>query len=247
MEVLTPVILILGLLVAIVALIPGFRSNALTNRAFEWQQTEAQLRAEQDRERERRQLDADAPRIVVAGASWHGVDTDALPHRLNPVDKIDVSIQSVGKSAPQDVRAVLFPARVYNPQSGIRSDYLNGLYWEGWLDASPPFDKITPIHLKRQTRPLQGDQCVIDGLPLFAPDEPDLRPDSASTDPWLYARLTVTYSDGKTTFCVVYDAEAIQRGRDFDRVWRPVEGPVVVSKSIQKLTDETKREGDAQS
>lgn len=232
---------ILALLVAGVALIPAFRSYALSRRVFEWQQTEAQQRSEEDRERQRAQLDADAPRIAVTGASWHGATTDVLPNRLNSVDEIDVSIQSVGKSAPQDVRAVLFPARVYNPQSDRSSDYLNGLYWEGRLDASPALNVITSIPLKRQTRPLQGDQCVIDGLPLFAPDEPTLS--LPSTDPWLFARLTVTYSDGKTTFCVVYDAEAIQRGREFAHPWRPVDGPKVVSKSIQELTDETTRGG----
>ena len=186
-------------------------------------------------------------RIVATGASWYGANTDALPHRLASVDKIDVSIQSVGKNAPQDVRAVLFPARVYNPQSNTRSDYLNGLYWEGRLNASPALNVITPISLKRQTRPLQGDQCVIDGLPLFAPDEPDLRPTSTSTEPWLYARLTVTYRDVNTTYCVVYDAEAIQQGRDFERPWRHVEEPKVVAKSLQQLTDETRRTGGTQS
>jgi len=217
------------------------RDSQQEERRVEWERDQEQKRQEW----ERRQLDAAAPRLAPTGASWHGAETDTLPHRLNEVPLIEVTIQNQSNNVPQDVEGVLFPARVKNP-SGTQVDYLNGLYWQGKFEASLAPNESLPLRLERQTRPLQGDLCLIDGLTLFAPYEPKLG--VPSTGRWFFARLTLTYRDANgRTLCVVYDAEAVKVNDGFKRVWQRVGAPVAVSKSLGELTDETGRGGFAQS
>ena len=86
---------------------------------------------------------------------------------------------------------MLFGARVMNPQSRKRTDNLYGNYWAGNLSVAPAPDGRTHLLLDNLHYPLVGEQSVIKGLTLFAPDEPILSVPQA--DPNLFARLTITY------------------------------------------------------
>ena len=142
-----------------------------------------------------------------------------------------------------DVAGVLFGARVMNPQSRKLTDNLYGNYWAGNLSVSPSADGRTRLLLVNERSPLQGEQSVIDGLTLFAPDEPILSP-TKSTGPNLFARLTMTYRDAYgRTLALVYKAEAVRP--DGSKIeWRWAAGPTEVSKSLQELIEETRRRRD---
>jgi hypothetical protein len=205
-------------------------------RRAEWERDQEQKRLEW----ERRQLDSAAPHLAPIGGNWYGLASDSLPNRLQATPQIQIPIQNQGNSMPQAVMAVLFPARVKNPQSGQRTDNLYGHYWEGKLDASPGPGETPRLDLNQKHYPLSGEQSIIEGLTLFAPDEPNLS--LPQSDPMFFARLSLSYRDASgRTLGLVYDAEAVMKDRVITQEWRRVEGPVVIAKSLQQLTEETAR------
>jgi hypothetical protein len=177
----------------------------------------------------------------------NGAVTDVLPHRLaTPVEKFEITLQYIGSSIPIDVVAVLFPATVMNPPSHTRSDYLFGVYWAGTLAAYPSPGEKLPIILEEQHGPLNGDQSLIEGLTLFAPDEPSLS--LPVTKPFIFARLTLSYLDASgRKLDLAYDVEAIEQKGGFKQDWRFAAEPKEVAKSLRELADEAKHGSTAQS
>jgi hypothetical protein len=212
------------------------RDSQQEQRRAEWEREQEQKRQDW----ERRQLDSAAPHLVPIGGNWYGLVSDTLPNRLQATPQIQIPVQNQGNSMPQGVMAVLFPARVKIPQSDRRTDNLYGHYWEGKFDASPGPGETLRLDLNQKHYPLSGEQSIIDGMTLFAPDEPNLS--LPQSDPMIFARLSLSYRDTSgRTLGLVYDAEAVMKDRAITQEWRHVEGPVVISKSLQQLTDETAR------
>lgn len=216
-------------------------------RRAEWEHEQEQRQEQRQREQElrqqaweQRQLDAEAPHLKPISATWQGLTDIPLARPMADAKQQDIELHNIGKSTPEGVAGVLFGARIMNPQSHILTDNLYGTYWAGNLSVSPAADGRAHLLLDHEHYPLSGDQSVIDGLTLFAPDEPILSP-TKSTGPNLFARLTMTYRDtyGRT-LAVVYDAEAVWP--DGSKIeWRRAAKPTEVSKSLQELIDEARR------
>jgi hypothetical protein len=225
--------------VAVFVVIRDIRRDKLnTEHQAQWEREQEQ----KWEERERRQLDAAAPHLRPVGATWDGLNNTPPIRLAADVKQHDIDIHNVGNSTPVGVAAALFGARTKIPQSGTRTDNLFGTYWEGTLDVSPAPNGRARLLLGNRNYPLTGEQNLIHGLTLFAPDEPILS--LPQSDPMLYARLTLSYRDAYgRTLVLVYDAEAIVRGR-FKIEWRHVAGPVEITKGLQELTDETRRRRD---
>src|SRR5690348_8585372 len=210
----------LSVLIAVIALFPSFRSNFLNQRALELQQNEQQLRLEWEREKERRQLEANQPHLVPVGAAWYGLSA-GMPQRFSPVDAIQIELQNKGGSMPLAVAAVLFPAFTIDK----RYDF----YWEGRLDESPaPGGRISLV-LYRRDNLLEGYESLLEPHSLSASNEPI--PASSYNYHYYYcvARLTLTYRDANgRTLGLIYDAESAEVNDALTQVWKHVEGPTEV-------------------
>ena len=212
------------------------RDSQQEKRCGEWERDQEQKRQEW----ERRQQDAEAPHLKPVGAAWHGLTDAPLVRLTADVQQQDIELHNVGKSTPVEVAGVLFGARVMTPQSRKRTDTCTETIGLGILVSRLLRTGACTCLLDNQRYPLKGEQSVIDGLTLFAPDEPILGVPQA--DPNLFARLTMTYRDAYgRTLALVYDARAVLP--DGSKIeWQLAAGPTEVSKSLQALIDETNRD-----
>jgi hypothetical protein len=222
-----------------------YRDIQRSRREQEQDKRRAEWEREQERKRqewERLQLNAAAPRLIPVHSLTH-VEGERAPQHLTPTPEIVIFLHNGGSTVPFALAATLFPATFINPHTHGRTDNLYGIYWEGRLDVSPVPNKDGLITLHQRSRPLHGEQSLIEGFMLFAPDEPAPRTDGS--DRYYVARLTLSFRDAtERTLAMIYDAETVVGKVGLTTVWNHVAGPVEVSKSLQELIEETGHDRD---
>jgi hypothetical protein len=226
MEPATIISLILG--------IPGFVSLVLWYFNYRSQEKEQERRYEWERQleaqQEHRLLLLNQPDLEPVGASLH---TEHEPVRLLVGNDQNVAIHNAGGTIPTEVHGVLFPTAKY-VESAMRLTFhmpgIEGTYWQGKMDVAPGPNNQIALVLKAAKNPLRGDISVVDGVPLYAPPEPDMGEVLAGDATFYYARLTLTYRDrfGRR-LATVFDLAAL---RD---QWRRVAGPVEVEHDLPEL------------
>lgn len=248
MDPIADLIAVVSLGVSITAIKLGRRdANArsdLETKLAEQQREHERALAEQQRQHDRAlaeqqrrlQTEVDQPNLVPTGGQFQFAG--GLPHRLMAAGETIIDVHNTGMSTPTDVTAVLFPSEEYYQQPGpIPAKRIHGLfgtYWLGKLEVNPATNAFARITMQTQRGPLNGDLCVIEGVTLYAPMEPEDKP--IQHERFYTARLTMTYRDRTgRTLAVAHDLDAIT-----DQ-WRHVAGPTEVAADLQFLIDEAQR------
>src|SRR5258706_9580120 len=177
-------------------------------------QREVRKRQQWEHDQQKRQRAFTQPDLAPAGATLYGTGAD--PTRFSSeATQQKITIHNEGGSAPSQVIAVLFPSASYLVPGEVepqRVEGLNNAYWYGQIDVSPTANQHADLTLSQCRYPLQGDQCLIAGVSLFAPPEPALRATLGGHATFYCARLTITYKDREgRTLAVAWDMHAMTR------------------------------------
>jgi hypothetical protein len=221
--------------ITLVVGIPGFVSLGLWFVSYRSRRQELERRYAWERQlevqQEQRSLLLNQPDLEPVGASLH---TDDEPARLLVGDDQSISIHNAGGTIPTEVYGVLFPTQKY-VESAMRLTFhmpgIEGTYWQGKMDVGPGSSNQIAFVLKAAKNPLRGDMSVIEGIPLYAPPEPDMGEVLAGDATFYFARLTLTYRDcfGRR-LATVFDLAALRNE------WHRVAGPIVVEHDLPELT-----------
>ena len=223
-----------------VSAIPAYLGLLLSAFVFYRQQREQKRRNEWERrlyeEQQHHDLVVNQPRLVPTGSSLVFLN-DMVPQRLAAdAQQQGVQLQSLGKSMPSDVHAVLFPCapdQLLDKPALPRVEQLFGTYWEGRLDASLGQGEQHPLKLSARRSPLSGDLGVIPGYTLFAPPEPRLGTSLGAH--FYFARLTITFRDDFGRMLAAnFDGESVPHENVLTQQWRTGIGPVTLPMSEDK-------------
>lgn len=218
-------IALLSMLIAGVAFVDGRRQ---VRKRQQWEE-----------EQQKRQTAFTQPDLVP-GVIKFSLD-DEKPLRLATLNNLTIRLNNEGGSTPSQVAAVVFPAARYNKGKNdplTRKDGLGGAYWDGRLDVSPAsgIDSEMKLEIRNYDAVrLKGIQCIVEGITLFAPEEPDGwdTPGSGQGD-FSTGRLTITFRDREgRTLANVFDLRAMTQA------WLRVVGPVEVEHDLIALMDGT--------
>jgi hypothetical protein len=230
---------------AAIAAVPAYVSLGFSYYVFRRQQSEQERRNEWERKQHKQQqhheLVVNQPRLVPIGSSLV-ILNDTVPQRLaTDAQQQTIQLQSLGRSMPSDVYAVLFPCASNQPPNTpaqSRVEELFGTYWEGRLDASLGQGEQLSLMLSARSFPLSGNLSVIPGYTLFAPPVPAALGTSLGAH-FYFARLTMTFRDDFGRMLAAnFDGESVPHEKVLTQKWRTGTGPVEVSKDLRMLADE---------
>lgn len=232
--------------IALVGMVLGVASFVASQR-------EVRKRKQWELEQEKRQIAFTQPDLVPTGARPQG--ESGQPARLTAIGARTIDINNEGGSTPSQVTAVLFPSSFYRSADGgepRQDNSLNEIYWFGQVDISPAANTSTRLTLHLLQYPLRGNQSVIEGVSLFAPEEPHWSASALRNTIFYSARLTMTYQDREgRTLATAFDMDAIS-GRWRRVVRAPTEVPhdlialteqAALARSPKLITSETKQIG----
>ena len=231
--------------IAAIAAVPAYVSLGFSYYVFRRQQSEQERRNEWERKQHKQQqhheLVVNQPRLVPIGSSLV-ILNDTVPQRLaTDAQQQTIQLQSLGRSMPSDVYAVLFPCASNQPPNTpaqSRVEELFGTYWEGRLDASLGQGEQLSLMLSARSFPLSGNLSVIPGYTLFAPPVPAALGTSLGAH-FYFARLTMTFRDDFGRMLAAnFDGESVPHEKVLTQKWRTRTGPVEVSKDLRMLADE---------